>query len=334
MSWWKGDDRLAMSVKVRGLADPGVTGDRAKRQRNEALGHWTQIISWVAGERTDGFVTADIVELFGTTESTARLLRARFDRQPLLHARGRDGKAPDCPCLEGRSWPADYEYALHDYLDRNPSRGENDVHRAKKAELRDAKLKHAVRDRDRDRCRYCGKECRFTDRVSDDGLTFDHVDPERADGINNLVVSCRGCNRKKARRTPEQAGMVLLEPPRASTDFDAAPTAVTGPVAGPDLGHVTGPVVGQVTGLCADQAHDSDPSQGPMSPGRDGGRAGQPSGGRSAEPERSPQTGTGPPDTVRRPGGQSPYLRPQRPYPEHHAGHPPPTEPPDRERHM
>jgi 5-methylcytosine-specific restriction endonuclease McrA len=310
MPWLRIDDRLAMSVKVRGLVDDGVTGERAKDQRNATLGHWLQILTWVAGERTDGYVTTDVVREYGTRATTARLLRARFDRAPLLHQRGADGSPPPCPCLDGRVWPADFAYAIHDYLDRNPSRAENDVHRAKKRELRDAKLKRAVRDRDHDRCRYCGKTCKPSDRVSDDGLTFDHVDPEVANGMDNLVVACRGCNNRKGRRTPGQADMHLidLQPPATG------PVTVAGPVAGP--------VSAPGTGLLPEQRQAPGRGQIPTSPGRDGDGFGtaQPSG--STGPASRPPGQIGPPATARGTRSTSPYLRTQRPAPEDHAGHP------------
>jgi hypothetical protein len=121
--WGRIDDRLAMSVKIRGLADPGATGDRALAQRCEALGLWTQILSWVSGERSDGFVTEDIVRLFGRREAVDRLLRASFGRAALLHRR-EDAEA--CECFEGRAWADGWDYLIHDYLDRNPSRVEKD----------------------------------------------------------------------------------------------------------------------------------------------------------------------------------------------------------------
>jgi 5-methylcytosine-specific restriction endonuclease McrA len=220
MPWGRIDDRLAMSVKIRGLADPGAPAERAKAQRCEALGLWTQVLSWVSGERSDGFVTLDIVQLFGRQEAVDRLLRAQYGRAPLLHRRD---DAERCDCMDGRGWVDGYDFLVHDYLDRNPSRSENDVHVAKKRELKDQALKTRVAQRDANRCRYCGKECKPSDRRSDDGRTFDHVDPEVADGDANLVTACRGCNRRKGRRTPEAAGMVLL--PIAGTETDAAAAA-------------------------------------------------------------------------------------------------------------
>lgn len=329
-----------MSLKMRGLADPGATGDKAKRQRCEAMGHWLQISTWAAGERTDGFVTRDIVDVFGTAESLARLLRARYDRQPLMHQRDGKGRAPECPCLDGRAWPDDFDYVLHDYLDRNPSRAENDVHKAKRLELRDSKLKQLVRVRDVDTCRYCGRLCKHSDRTSDAGLTYDHVDPERAAGAENLVVACRGCNRRKGARTPEQANMVLLITPGASTNVDAIPTSVSTPVAtadlgpdptpdtGPDPGHQPEPDPDQDRSPSNDLRHVVTRSQPSASPGRDGDRDGL-AGAVGLPHERflssASPPGIGPPDTDRGSRSQSPYLRDRRPFPDHYAGVPPPA---------
>lgn len=67
-----------------------------------------------------------------------------------------------------------------------------------------------VRLRDGDQCRYCGKSVNWADRRSARGGTYDHPDPADRDVF---VVACFGCNRSKAERTPEQAGMPLLPVP-------------------------------------------------------------------------------------------------------------------------
>lgn len=64
--------------------------------------------------------------------------------------------------------------------------------------------------RDKFRCQYCGK--RF--KVSQ--LNYDHVVPRAQGGKtvwDNIATSCYGCNSQKANRTPEQAGMLLLNVP-------------------------------------------------------------------------------------------------------------------------
>lgn len=64
--------------------------------------------------------------------------------------------------------------------------------------------------RDQYQCQYCGR------RPSQRDLNVDHVVPRSRGGLDsweNLVVSCRGCNLKKGRRTPAEAGMSLLSTP-------------------------------------------------------------------------------------------------------------------------
>lgn len=58
-------------------------------------------------------------------------------------------------------------------------------------------------------CQYCGKRTQ--------PLTIDHVIPRHYGGKDtweNLVVACQACNHRKANRTPEQAGMQLIRPPK------------------------------------------------------------------------------------------------------------------------
>lgn len=64
--------------------------------------------------------------------------------------------------------------------------------------------------RDRNRCQYCGRELETRE------LTIDHVLPRVQGGTSswaNCVLACVPCNRRKAHRTPEQAGMQLLRLP-------------------------------------------------------------------------------------------------------------------------
>ncbi|WP_240190922.1 HNH endonuclease [Aeromicrobium sp. YIM 150415] len=72
--------------------------------------------------------------------------------------------------------------------------------------------KTAIKARDRQRCAYCGGRAE----------TVDHVLPRSRGGTlswENAVAACLRCNHRKADRTPEEAGMLLLivpaEPRRA-----------------------------------------------------------------------------------------------------------------------
>lgn len=74
----------------------------------------------------------------------------------------------------------------------------------------DMSLTRAVRARDGDRCRYCGKVVDWKDKKGENGGTYDHVDPDGPNTVDNIVVACRGCNSRKRNRTPEEAGISLL----------------------------------------------------------------------------------------------------------------------------
>jgi 5-methylcytosine-specific restriction endonuclease McrA len=71
--------------------------------------------------------------------------------------------------------------------------------------------RHNIFARDKNTCQYCGKKFPTTD------LNLDHVVPRSQGGITtweNVVCSCHRCNRMKGGKTPEQAGMYLVTPPR------------------------------------------------------------------------------------------------------------------------
>ena len=64
--------------------------------------------------------------------------------------------------------------------------------------------------RDNYTCQYCGRQTK--------DLTIDHVVPRHRNGRHtwdNLVSACRGCNHRKAGRTPAEAHMALLKEPKA-----------------------------------------------------------------------------------------------------------------------
>jgi 5-methylcytosine-specific restriction endonuclease McrA len=71
--------------------------------------------------------------------------------------------------------------------------------------------------RDHYTCQYCGKQT--------GQLTLDHVIPRYRNGEHaweNVVSACVSCNRRKAGKTPEEAGMKLTHkptPPRGDAYF-------------------------------------------------------------------------------------------------------------------
>jgi 5-methylcytosine-specific restriction endonuclease McrA len=71
-------------------------------------------------------------------------------------------------------------------------------------------LRSEIRERDGDYCRYCGTEVGWGNRRGTAGATYDHVDPNGPNTLDNVVVACRGCNASKGGRSPEEAGMKLV----------------------------------------------------------------------------------------------------------------------------
>lgn len=239
--------------------DIGYDDPRVLAIGNAAYGALVRMEQYASAQGTDGWIPADKATEIASRSELKMLLTVLPDLGVMLHRYG-----DRCPCLLEHTWsPARGGYWTHDFLKLNPKASEVDVHKAKKAELRNPKLKHAVRIRDSDTCRYCGNVCRHADRVSDDGLTFDHVDPDVAGGMANLVVACRGCNNRKNRRTPAQAGMELID----------LPTTGLITVVDPVIGLVTGAVVGPVVG--PDLSPATARSQVQTSPGRDGAGSGR-----------------------------------------------------------
>lgn len=65
--------------------------------------------------------------------------------------------------------------------------------------------------RDRYTCMYCGAQ------PGPESLTIDHVLPKSKGGVSsweNCALACVGCNKRKADRTPEKAGMRLRREPK------------------------------------------------------------------------------------------------------------------------
>jgi 5-methylcytosine-specific restriction endonuclease McrA len=70
--------------------------------------------------------------------------------------------------------------------------------------------RHNLLARDKNRCQYCGQKLPASE------LTYEHVIPRCQGGTTcweNVVMACVACNKQKANRTPEQAGMKLLTKP-------------------------------------------------------------------------------------------------------------------------
>ncbi len=72
---------------------------------------------------------------------------------------------------------------------------EQDRNRA--ADKRKPGLIIAVRVRDGDACRWCGRTVSWTDRVGTRGGTYDSLTNHQDSDVDNLVVACKGCNSRR-----------------------------------------------------------------------------------------------------------------------------------------
>jgi len=186
--WFKVDDGLHDHRKARGI-------DCA------AVGLWTLAGSWCGQHRTDGFVPESVVPRW--SRSWKRLAAE-------LVARG---------LWEPSEQGAERGWVFVNWCDYQPSREETTVPlatlrwRRKQALKKNRSLCEAVVARDRGMCRYCGLRVNWQDRKSGRGGTYDHVDPDGDNTMENVVVACRKCNGRKKDRTPHEAGMLLMPEP-------------------------------------------------------------------------------------------------------------------------
>jgi len=76
--------------------------------------------------------------------------------------------------------------------------------------------KKVLFNRDNWSCQYCSEKLRW------DSITIDHVLPSSRGGPTswlNCVASCKHCNKSKANKTPDEAGMRLLKKPAVPTSL-------------------------------------------------------------------------------------------------------------------
>lgn len=231
MPFFQVDDQLPVNPKTRKLVARTLAKDPTGLA---ALGLWTLAGSSSQASLTDGVVSlADLVSValsVPVIEELADLLVAAG----FWHGSGHGCEACD-PVPDG-SW------RFHGWWDmRYGSREKVKTTRAKRQELQRPEVVNAVWARDclnpaqpnLAACRYCGKHVnRKNTRCADaDRATVDHVDPNQAKGVRNLVVACKGCNSRKLNKTPAQAEMTLRRAPRADVEDPLSPTAAT-PAAG------------------------------------------------------------------------------------------------------
>lgn len=170
--------------------DDSLSDDLAVIQAGTAaFGLYARCGGYCARYLTDGFVPSEIAAAYGTPEWIQKLLRAEL----------------------WETVPGGYQDTRW-LANGNLLKGQVLADRAKRTELRNPMILKAVRDRDGDWCRYCGHKVNWNDRRGTYGATYDHIIPGLLAGVENLVVACRSCNSAKGYRTPEEAGLTLLNP--------------------------------------------------------------------------------------------------------------------------
>ncbi|WP_069743061.1 hypothetical protein [Streptomyces sp. EN23] len=126
MSWFKIDDGFHCHPKVFAAGTP-------------AIGLYVRCGSWAAQQVTDGVVPKHVAKMYGTP----RMIKALVDAG-LWHQKGHGCES--CPELDANS------YAIHQYLERNPSRVETELARKSKSERqqrwREGKRKEQVNQGD------------------------------------------------------------------------------------------------------------------------------------------------------------------------------------------
>lgn len=214
MAWFQTDDQFTNNKKPRELAERALEGNL---DGLAALGLWNLSGSQCQASGTDGVIKrTDAIRLVLNAEIVDHLASLLVGVR-LWHGPGHD--CPRCPAVAAGTW------LFHDWFDIKYDRAaDKAIADRKKAELKDAALLKQVWARDCTdpafptigKCRYCGIVVKRKDTRSTTGARpfIDHVDPTVADGVRNLVLACSTCNQRKGNRTPMEAGLVLLPPPR------------------------------------------------------------------------------------------------------------------------
>lgn len=197
MAWFEAHDTMARHPKTLKLAR------LLNMERRYAVGLLHDLFSWglyAAGKNGElsGLTAADIAQALDYSPKKAGAVVAALVESGYLD-QTEDG------------------YSIHDWYDYagklNERREDEKAYKARRYSLyNDMRLIKAVRARDGDFCRYCGKKVNWSDKRGVDGGTYDHVDPDGDNSLENIVVACRSCNSKKQDRTPAEAHMILLPP--------------------------------------------------------------------------------------------------------------------------
>lgn len=209
---------------------------------------WFEMLSASANGNTDGIIEVfqipDVAQSCGIDAATAdKYLTAlltsgtRDKPQPLFHDAESLAKCDSCKDelrkAGHRTGPADL--VVHDFLKHNPgSRDKTPLGRLRQARKNDLNrkskgIKVDAFARDQGLCRFCGVRP-VEGGEGPTALDYDHQDPDPTllnfgNTIDNVGVTCRGCNQRKGQRTAKEAGMRILAPGTTREDVRAG-TAV------------------------------------------------------------------------------------------------------------
>lgn len=220
MSFFQVDDDFWSHRKVRTLVDEQGAAKVAPAFMLWVLAGSLQRKSTSTG---DGVVTKGDAKRHMDSAALAARAAALLVSADLWHAPGHE--CEKCPPVAEGTW------LFHDWFQFGYALGAAEREAAaRRKELRTPAIVEAVWARDKRpdgtwTCRYGGEPVVRPQTGTQGGLRrgdsvgqLDHVDPTRAIGATNIVVSCPDCNKRKAARTPEQAGMALLPPPERPGD--------------------------------------------------------------------------------------------------------------------
>lgn len=233
---------------------------------------WYHMQMWSADNGTDGFIADRKMEAVTDRRLVGKRLRAALDE---LQDENQITRLDAGWQLVIWEQPPASTWQDHTKRER---------WRRDKALKRNGELCRAIKERDRNMCRYCGLRVNWDDKNGDGGGTYDHVDPDGDNSMPNVVVACRHCNcTLKKERPLEHAGMALFRPGTTPAQIaaGAAPMVDFRPLReGPDQGDdpPDGPAPGQPR---ASPRPAAEPEI--VAPARDSG-PGQPGAGRNRPP--------------------------------------------------
>jgi HNH endonuclease len=221
MSWYRTDDTLTSHPKwvavKRAAYDRHRDARSARQAAQRAALSWFAMGVWGAKCNCDGIFPAVAVDqiapgMFLTEDEFC-------DGADLLVAGGmcrRLTKAAGGPGWHIPNWKKYQPSRAQVELSKSREQMRKELYNT----VEGRRVIAAVKKRDGDWCRYCWERVDWNDRRSAHRGTLDHVDPAAENSLENVVVACGSCNRRKADRTPDEAEMLLRAPYMSGADVE------------------------------------------------------------------------------------------------------------------